>query len=172
MGDKATALSDAAQARLRRYGFNYHDTQRRIVLARVLPPEEAPMHIETSYDNLIAEAGYYILYRPGDQLRDEREAYQHWPVRPDLFHATYKLLDEPGWQPSPQEAHLMSLGCTPYLRTAGVWAKQLSKGATVTSLESVEPVIVPAGAWLCVGYKGEPYSMRDEDFRVRYIVED
>jgi hypothetical protein len=135
---------------------------------RILPPEEAPKIIEIAWDTLVAEAGYVICYEPGDVVWPSLEDYHAWPVEPGIFADTYAPWDEPNWRPSPSEAHLMSLGCKPFYRMAGVWAKKLTQETLVQTMESPEPVKIPPGVWLGIGTEGEPYAMSERMFRSRY----
>ena len=58
------------------------------------------------------------------------------------------------------------------LKKAGVWAKRLKEDTYVQSIESSGPSVAPAGAWLCIGTEGEPWSVTSEWFHTRYIVPD
>jgi hypothetical protein len=155
---------------LLRDGFAYYDSRKRVSMARRLPKEEAPKVIHTAWDTIIAQAGYYILYQPGDVLHESLDDYEPRPLEPHIFAKTYALWDEPGWKPSPTERHLMQLGCKPYYKTVGVWAKRLTEPTYVQSLESPKPSLAPVGAWLCVGAAGEPWSVTDDWFRWRYVI--
>jgi len=121
----------------------------------------------------VAQAGYMICFNLGQTVRETLHGYSHWPVRPDHFRDLYRVWHDPGWEPTPTEKHLMSLGCSPYVRHVGVWARKLEQATTVRSIESKEAVVVPAGAWLCVAARGSawgaPYSMDDEAFHARYV---
>lgn len=151
-------------------GFRYYPSRRQVSLVRRLPAEEAPMFIQTDWDTLVAEAGYYIAYRAGDDLRARLEDYSPRPIRPDIFKISYAPWNDIKWKPSPTETHLLNLGCQPYYKRVGVWAKRLTTEALVQSMESREPSIVPPGAWVCVGIQGEPWSTTGEWIRSRYIV--
>ena len=156
-------------------GFRYYPRRRQVVMARALPAAEAPLTIETEWDTLTAEAGYMICFRAGEAVRDSLYDYEHWPVQPDHFADLYEPWDEPGWEPTPAQQHLMSLGCQPWCNTAGVWAKKLTEATLVQSVESAEPARVPAGAWLCIASEGSawgaPYSMDDASFEARFEPE-
>lgn len=149
-------------------GFQYHTRKKQLVMARELPASEAPQTIVTAWDTLVAEAGYIICYDPGDVVWPNLEDYMHWPVEPKIFKETYAEWREAGWTPSETEAHLMSLGCKPFYKYAGVWAKKLNESATVQTLESPEPVDVPPGVWVSIGVEGEPYAVSDRTFVDRY----
>ena len=125
-------------------------------------------NIELTLEVLSAQKGDIMIYQPGTELHDDIEAYDHWPVRVDLFRQTYARWDDMTWQPSETEKFLMRHGCIPYYRKRGVWALRLPISIYVQSLESPEPVIVPAGRWLAIGAEGEPYNMSEESFRERY----
>jgi hypothetical protein len=155
---------------LRRHGFRYYACRKRVTLARRLPPEEAPKVIYTPWDTIIAQAGYYILYQPGETVQDNLDDYAPRPVEPHIFAQTYAPYRDPDWQPTPAEAHLIRLGCKPFYKTVGVWARRLTEPTYVLSLESVEPSLAPVGAWLCVGSMGEHWTVTDEWFMMRYIV--
>jgi hypothetical protein len=151
-------------------GFRYYARKKQIVMARMLPPEEAPMTIVTPWDTLVATAGYVICYEPGDVVWPSLEDYPHWPVQPRHFRETYARWSDKTWRPSPTEAHLMKLGCKPFYKFAGVWAKRLNQETMVQTLESPEPVPLPRGVWLAIGIEGEPYSLADKAFRSRYDI--
>jgi len=163
------------EAELAKAGFRYYACRKRMVMGRELPASEAPLVIRTAWDTLVAQAGYMICFDPGDTVRESLYSYAYWPVRPDHFHDLYKAWDASDWEPTPAQSHLLALGCKPYSRSVGVWAKKLDQATTVQSFESREPVVVPAGAWLCMGGNGSawgaPYSMSDKAFRARYVLE-
>lgn len=153
---------------LAKAGFRYHARKRQIVMARILQPHEAPKTIVTPWDTLVAPAGYVICYEPGDTVWPSLEDYHQWPVAPTIFRQTYARWGGRGWQPTPAEAHLVALGCKPFYKFAGVWAKMLTEPTTIQTLESPEPVVVPPGVWVSIGVEGEPYTMSDWNFTSRY----
>ena len=152
---------------LKKAGFRYYKPVKRLVMARVLQEKR---QIDVTLETLVAGAGDIVCYTPGDVVQPRIDDYDHWPVRADLFKATYRPWDETPWKPSPTEVHLMRGGCRPYYKIAGVWALRLARPIYIQSLESPEPVLVPAGRWLVIGSKGEPYHISDEKFRARYVV--
>ncbi|HIG39578.1 MAG: hypothetical protein ABGY96_21555 [bacterium] len=157
---------------LRDEGFRYYKRRKEVVLAGELPEEEAPLTIKTEWETLGATASYVICFRSEDIVKDKLYDYLHWPVRADHFADLYRPWDEKGWNPTPSEEHLISLGCQPCFHRVGVWAKKLTRPAIVQSVESPEPIAVPANAWLCVGAEGSawgsPYSTTEEGFVSRY----
>lgn len=157
-------------AELKLVGFKQYPPIKRLVMARVLPPGESPKQIDNTHESLIAQAGDLICYTPGDYPQPSIEDYKQWPIRADLFLKNYRSWDEPNWKPTPAEAHLWKSGCRPYYKAANIWAMHLQKPVYIQSLESPEPVLVPAGRWLCIGVEGEPYHMSDESFRARYLI--
>lgn len=157
---------------LRAAGFRYYERRKQVTMVRELPPEEAPKTIKTSWDTLVAQAGCMIVYNPVYERLDALDDYEHWPVQPEVFHASYKEWDEPDRTTTPAEMHLLQAGCLPYFKYVGVWARQLTAPTWVQSLESPEPALAPVGAWLCIGVHGEPWVQSDEGFRSRYIVEE
>jgi hypothetical protein len=146
-------------------GFRYYPPVKRMVMAKMLDDDK---NIETTLEVLAADKGDILLYTPGDELHDDLDDYEHWPVRADLFRQTYARWDDMTWQPTPTQRFLMSKGCLPYYRKRGVWALQLPISIYIQSLESPEPVIVPAGRWLAIGAEGEPYHMNNDSFQERY----
>lgn len=152
-------------------GFHYYRRHKKLVMARELPHSESPLIIKTGWDTLVIEAGYIICFKPGDMAQKSLYDYPHWPVRLDHFKDTYKQWDEFDRRLTPAEKHLLSLGCTPYYNAVGVWAKKLEDDMLIQSVESQKPVIVPVGAWLCLGAAGStlgaPWSMNDEEFYSR-----
>ncbi|MBI5668635.1 MAG: hypothetical protein HZC41_11570 [Chloroflexi bacterium] len=158
------------EAELRAQGFRYYASRKQVTMVRRLPPEEAPKVIKTPWDTIVAQAGYYIAYQTNNPPGKPLDAYEPRPIEPRIFKETYARWREPNWKPSPTEAHLMKLGCKPYYKTVGVWAKRLTEPTYVQSLESDQPTLAPAGAWLCVGSAGEPWTVTDEWFRRRYVM--
>ena len=149
------------EAGLRRDHFHRYDRKQFVVLARELQAIESPMRIKTGWDTLVAHTGYMICYDVGGgESRARMNDYPHWPVEPKIFLKTYRKWDQAiPWQPNAAEQHLMELGCKPYYKFVGVWAKKLRKPLWMQSLESVEPILVPAGGWVTIGIEGEPTSM-------------
>jgi len=154
---------------LRAQGFRYYASRKQVTMARRLPPEEAPKTIKTPWDTIVATAGYYIAYQTGEAPGKPLDAYSPRPIEPHIFRETYAPWREPDWTPTPTEAHLYKLGCKPYYKTVGVWARRLKEPTLVQSLESKKPSLAPAGAWLCIGSAGEPWTVTDEWFRSRYL---
>ena len=140
-------------------GFRPYVRRKQVVMARQLPEDDSPREIPSNFETLVAESGYMICYEAGETVGERFEDYHRWPIRKDIFDSNYHVWDEAGWTPTPAQLHLMSLGCLPYYKVANVWARELQKDTRVQSLESVAPVVIPAGAWLCIGTEGEPYSM-------------
>jgi len=156
------------EEQLRKAGFHYYPPIKRVVMAKMLDDNA---NIETTLEILNADKGDIMLYTPGDELHDNLDDYDHWPVRVDLFRHTYARWNDMTWQPTPTQKFLMSRGCLPYYRTRGVWALRLPINIYIQSLESPEPVVVPAGRWLAIGSEGEPYHMSDKSFHERYESE-
>lgn len=152
-------------------GFHYYRPVKRVTMARPLPASEAPKTIVTPWDTIVATAGYMIAYVAGEELKASLDEYEPRPIEPDIFKTTYKLWDDRTWKPSQTERHLIQLGCKPYYKMVGVWAKKLAQSTLVRSMESPRPSVAPAGAWLCIGVAGEPWSVTDEWFHTRYLVE-
>lgn len=155
------------EAELRRVGFRYYEPQKRVVMARVIQEQQ---DIELTLEVLTADAGDVICYYGGDEVHDDLDDYEHWPVQRDLFRRNYRPWTDPNWRPNAAERHLMLYGCRPFYKAIGVWALKLRRSIYVESLESQEPVLVPPGRWLCIGTDGEPYHMSDESFRERYLL--
>ncbi|MDX1992266.1 MAG: hypothetical protein SF029_07745 [bacterium] len=158
-----------SEAELRKRGYEYYLRKKELTMVRELPASEAPKRIRTSDgQELIAQAGYLICYRPGDHVRPRLDDYEHWPVEPSVFSKTYRQWDRPDWEPNAAVRHLMRLGCQPYYKCAGVWAKRLTQDALLQSMEHRRPVLVEAGEYVAVGVDGEPYSMGEKTFHSRY----
>lgn len=153
-------------------GFVHYPRRKQLVMARELTAAEAPKTIVTPWDTLIAEAGDMICYDPGVERKASLDEYEHWPVQRDLFDKTYAPWDEPDHETTPAEQHLRAAGCKPYYKSAGVWAKRIDEPHFVLTLESRGSVIIPAGAWVCIGEAGEPWSQDDDEFRSRYVVDE
>lgn len=153
---------------LRALGFQFYRRKKTIILARQLPPEEAPKVIHVEYDTLVAPAGYMICYDPDDErVQPSIDDYPQRPVEPETFHQTHRQWDET-WSPTPAEQDLLNAGCVPYYKITGVWAKQVSAPTMIRSNESVEPISVPDGGWILIGGSGEPYATTDGEFWERY----
>jgi hypothetical protein len=151
-------------------GFRRYERKKFVVLARELRAAESPKRIKTAWDTLIAYTGYMICYDVGDGKPFSRlDDYQHWPVEPQIFLKTYRKWDNKiTWKPNSAERHLMEHGCKPYYKFVGVWAKHLKQPLWLESIESIEPILVPTGGWVCIGIEGEPTSMTNYSFRKRY----
>lgn len=158
------------KAELRDKGFRYYPSRKQVTMVRRLPPEEAPKVIKTPWDTIVAQAGYYIAYQSTNAPGKPLDAYEPRPIEPRIFKETYAPWRVSNWKPTPTEAHLIKLGCKPYFKTVGVWAKRLTKPTYVQSLESDTPTLAPAGAWLCIGSAGEPWTVTNEWFHRRYVV--
>jgi hypothetical protein len=159
------------EAELRAAGFQHYARRKQVVMARALPEAESPLRIVLStQETVVVQAPYVICYDPGESVRASLSEYPQWPVRPDMFENSYSAWDEIDWQPAPPQKHLLNFGCKPYFKHQGVWAKRLTKPAYVQSIESMAPVLVPAGDWVLVGSLDGPYYMTDELLRARYLV--
>jgi len=174
--DQVLRQRDWSEQELLESGFRYYVRKKSVVLARELPPEEAPLKIVYENNTLIATAGYMICFSVGWLKRKSLYDYHHWPVAPDHFSDSYLAWDDPTWKPKRGEKHLMSMGCKPYYNSAvGVWAKKLAQPQWIQSAEDDKPFEVPAGAWLLLGSKGSakgaPYWGAAKDFQKRFIVD-
>ena len=87
---------------------------------------------------------------------------------PSIFAQVYKRWDQDGWQPSHSQKKLMDLGCMPYYKFVGVWAKRLDEDAKLKSLEHENPVTIKSGKYVAIGSDGEPYSMGEDTLHSRY----
>jgi hypothetical protein len=153
---------------LRALGFHFYRRKKAVILARELPPNEAPKIIQVEYDTLVAPAGYIICYDPDDErVQPTIDDYPQRPVEPQTFHETHRPWDEQ-WTPTPAEQDLLDNGCVPYYKVAGVWAKQVTAPTRIKSNESVEAITVPVGGWVLIGGNGEPYATTDSEFWERY----
>ena len=155
---------------LQAQGFAYYKPMKQVTLVRQLPAAEAPLTIQTPYDTIVAHAGYFIAYVAGTEMHIHLSQYEPRPIEPHIFEKTYLAWDDPTWKPSATQAHLLALGCKPYYKIVGVWAKHLRQDTYVQSIESSRPALAPVGAWLCVGVSGEPWSVTDTWFRSRYVI--
>lgn len=149
-------------------GFTYYHRKKNLIMAGRLPETHAPLRIEYTYDHAYAEAGDVICFTPGTEKQDDILDYEHWSVKPMIFQKTYRLWDEPDWQPSDSEAHLMSFGCRPYYKHMGIWAKELEEPTYVKTLENEAPSLIPEGMWLAIGTDGDPWTMEPDEFINRY----
>ena len=160
-------------AQLQSMGFMQYERYKQLVMARRLPASEAPKQIHTSWgDILTAQAGYVICYTPGDVVHATLDAYEHWPVEPQIFRQTYRAWKDTNWHPTPTEADLFNLGCRPCYKRANVWARYLNEDTFIQSLEHPHPVKVEKGHVLTIGAKGEPYAMSLQTFQERYYDPD
>lgn len=154
---------------LKRAGFERYERKKTLVMARILPASEAPKTIISAHgERMVASAGYRICYAPSASVYEQLDEYEQWAVDPDIFNKTYKAWDEADWTPSPSEAKLMALGCRPYYKAEGVWAKKLAHDIYMQSLESPSPTLVSSGRVLAIGVDGEPYAMLESEFEKRY----
>lgn len=155
------------EAQLEAGGFQYYETIKRLVMARVITQ---PQNIQITVELLVAKSGDVVCYTPGETVMPDIDHYHHWPVRHDVFNKTYQAWDEKPFIPTPAQRHLMEHGCRPYFKSTGVWAQRLRKSVWTQSLESPKPALIPQGRWLLIGSEGEPYHTNDKDFRSRYVV--
>jgi hypothetical protein len=161
--------SEYTEQELRSLGFEKFERKKQVVMVRELREEEAPKRIRMSDDTtIVATTGYKICYMAGEKARNTLNDYPHWPVEPSIFNQTYREWDEPNWQPTPAEMHLMQLGCRPFYKAAHVWAKEIREDTYIQSLEHEKPVLAETGKILAIGVKGEPYTMGDQTFAERY----
>jgi hypothetical protein len=159
---------DRSEEELKRDGFKQYPRKKSLILARKLSASEAPLSIRTNWgETLVARAGYMICYDTGDKHLRHTSDYDHWPVEPNIFDKTYKAWDEP-FNPTPAQKELMAIGCKPYYKAVGIWAKPLDKDVYIQGLEHAKPVLVPEERVLAIGADGEPYTMGDETFHDRY----
>jgi hypothetical protein len=154
---------------LKREGFIYFERRKELVMARELPAAEAPKRIISSCDEpLVVNAGYMICYAPGEKRHSDLDAYEHWPVEPEIFEDTYSPWDESVENLPSSAKKLMALGCQPYYKSSGVWAKKVDAPCYIQSLESEKPMRVEAGWIVVIGADGEPYTMTEDSFTSRY----
>lgn len=154
-------------------GFEHYDRIKQVVMARRLSEAEAPLAIKTEWgEKLVAEAGYAICYRAGNVIQPSLNDFYHWPVEPYIFDDTYRPWDQRNWIPTPAEQHLITLGCRPYYKLAGVWAKKITHPIWMQSPEHKQPVEVGPGRYLVIGIQGEPYTMGKDEFFSRYEYEE
>jgi len=152
---------------LRKAGFQHYPRRKEIVFVRTLSPQDAPLQIKTDWgDTLVAEAGYKICYRPDKVLRDNIDDYDHWPVAPEIFSATYQPFDSDA--KTPIMLHMIAKGCQPFYKVAGVWAKMLDEDVYIQSMEHKKPILVEKERFLAIGVDGEPYHMGEMTFHERY----
>jgi hypothetical protein len=152
-------------------GFHAYPSVKRLTMVRLLPVYEAPKTIESDGETLTAEAGYWIAYVAGEVLKNTLDDYDPRPIDPDVFADTYRAWDEASVPLTLTQAHLQQLGCQPYYKFASVWAKNLSTDTWIQGMESDEPVLTPAGAWLLIGTDGEPWSVTDTWFQTHYVLQ-
>lgn len=176
MTEEILTQKDWSEQALFEAGFKYYKKrEKRVVLARQLPPAEAPLKITYHHDTLVATAGYMICFQAGWRKRKSLYEYPHWPVAPDHFADTYIAWTGPGWKPARGQKHLLSLGCRPYYNPASVWAKKLKYPQKIQGVEHNKPFEVPKDAWLILGSKGStfgaPYWNTDRDFRKHFETE-
>jgi hypothetical protein len=154
-------------------GFRYHPARRVITMVRELPVDESPLLIETPLENLIARAGDMICFDGGRRPHPRLYDYPHWPAEPQWFAEYYEAVEDPGWQPTEAQRHLVSLGCRAWVRRGGAWAMRVTRPTRVQSRESPQPVLVPPGTWVCnLGADGDGpkgfWAMNDDAFQWRY----
>lgn len=149
-------------------GFQQYARRKQRVLAARLPFDSKPLPIHYTFETVYADPGDVIIFEAGSQAQDRLSGYNFWSVKPRIFANTYKGWDEPNWRPNPAEKHLMQYGCRPYYKFKGVWARRLTEPTAILSLESPKPNVVPAGVWLAIGDRGEPWHIEDETFRKHY----
>ena len=145
-------------------GFRHFQPRKRLVMARELGCART---VRTADGALHARPGDMLCYRPDEQARADPESHEHWPVRRDLFEKNYRPWEE--LLPDLADLALFfQAGCSAWYKHGGVWARKLTSGQHIQSLESAGPVLVAAGQWLLIGSAGEPWHMNDAAFRSRY----
>ncbi|MEM9953934.1 MAG: hypothetical protein AAF846_20155 [Chloroflexota bacterium] len=153
---------------LKQEGFKRFSRKKQIVMARSLPASESPLQIDTSWGGVLtALAGDMICYNTEGQQFDDVSQYDHWSVKPHIFDTTYADWDE-NFQPTLAQRQLLNIGCKPYYKSVGVWAKSLDSDVYVQGLEHDKPVLIPENRVLAIGAEGEPWAMGDETFHDRY----
>lgn len=160
-----------SEAELRSEGFHYYERQKQLVMAARIPEQLGPIKIVYELETVVAQVGDVLCFDPGTRTQRKLMAYDYWSVKPTIFRKTYRTWDDDEWMPTPPQAHLVSFGCRPYFKFKGAWAKHLRIPTVVQSVESPMPIQVPAGAWLIIGEKGEPWHSDADTFARRYIVE-
>lgn len=170
--DDDFTLGSWSKAELTRIGFDYYESKRVVTMIRELAADESPLTIEIPGGPLVAEAGYLICFAAEHGLHTALYDYPHWPAAPEWFAAHYDPVDDPSWAPTAAQRHLMSLGCMPYVRRGGAWAKRVTRATKVQSAENPTPVIVPPGTWVCAlvdsGVVQGFWAMDDGSFHRRY----
>ena len=149
-------------------GFAPYQRKKQLVMARRVPEIESPMIIEFPLETLIVDTNWIICYDPGQDQLSTLNDYEHWPVRIDIFERSYRFWDEANWLPTSAQQHLMQYGGKPFFKIAQVWAKKLAQNTSIQSIESPQPVLVPAGFWLLIGASGEPWYIDESTFFSRY----
>lgn len=151
-------------------GFHAYRPIKLVTMARMVPAAEAPKIIETADEILTALAGYWIVYAAGEVVQKALDEYKPRPIHRNIFAELYRPWDEPLAKLKATEVHLHQLGCQFYYKIASIWAKQLPADTLIHTTANAEPMMVPAGAWLCRDIAGEPWSVTDRWFRAQYIV--
>lgn len=152
-------------------GFRYYARRRQLTMAARIPASHAPLKIAYALETVLADAGDVLCFDAETTPRPRLLDYDHWSVKPAVFLATYRKWDMTDWAPTPTQAQLWARGCRPYYKHAGAWARQLTTPTYVQSLESPEPALIPAGAWLLIGSEGAPWHNTDALFRERYVID-
>jgi hypothetical protein len=155
---------------LKDHGYHYYERRKQITMARKLPDDSPPVSIINEHgETLVAQPGYIICYEAGERAFDTLDEYPHWPVEPGIFARTYKRWEEEDWEPDPAEKRLIELGCRPYYKSVGVWAKKLTEDVLLQSIEHTEPVKVKTGSYIAIGMDGEPYHIGERTLHSRYV---
>jgi hypothetical protein len=149
-------------------GFHAYRPVKRITMMRMLPQEKVPEDTETPPDTITVQASYWMAYAGGDALKASPENGDLRPIEAHIFAAGYRRWDDPDWRPTSTEGHLQQLGYMPYYKTTSLWAKALTEETWVQGQESSQPLLAAAGAWLCLGIDGKPWSETDAWFQTHY----
>ena len=147
-------------------GYARYERKKQLVMARRLLESEAPMTFVWLLETIAVGTDYVVCYDPGQEPPSALSDYDHWPVRNDLFQKSYRRWDETGWLPTRPQRHLLQSGCEPFFKAEHIWAKKLSKAVLVQTLESRQPVLVPAGLWPAIGVLGEPWYIDEKTTRL------
>lgn len=140
---------------------------KRITMARMLLPDQAPKIMKIDAHTIIDETGYWVVYVAGETVKT-MDDYKPRSIEPTIFAKTYRPWDVPNRELTLTEVQLQRFGCQPYYKIMGVWAKRVTNEIWVQSLEGNKPLLAPKGTWLCIGSEGEPWSMTDVWFQAHY----
>jgi hypothetical protein len=115
--------------------------------------------------------GDVIFGAPGDFVCTDHDTTERWIVAADIFDETYRRVPKNDAPAKARNRLLEHYHFHLYRKASITWAKMIDQPMIVNTLEG--PVSAEAGAYLCVGAKGEQWPQLRARFEENYeLVEE